>query len=101
MITLHVETQVRDYESWKEVFDKFDRFRAEQNVRSYRVARDFEDPNSVTIDMEFDSVEDATAFRGALEKIWATPQSQEQLVSHRTPQIQSLVEHRAIEVKTP
>jgi hypothetical protein len=94
MATVHVENHVRDFDTWKEVFDKFEAFRAEQGVRSYRVSRQVEDPDQVTVDLDFDSVEDATAFRGALEKIWATPQSREHLVSHEAPRILEVVDAR-------
>lgn len=89
--TLHIENQVRDYDSWKQTFDKFERFRAEQNVRAYRLGRGVEDPNHVTVDLVFDSVADAQAFRASLEKIWATPQSKEELVAHSSPVILDLV----------
>ncbi len=95
MTTLHIENQVHDFDAWKEVFDKFDRFRAEQNVRSYRLARSVEDPNRITLDLEFDHAEDAARFRTALQKVWATPQSQAQLVSHGTPLILDVVEDKA------
>lgn len=97
MTTLHIENTVHDYESWKAVFDKFDRFRAEQNVRSYRLCRHLDDPHRVTVEMDFDTTEDAIAFRGALEKIWATPQSREQLVAHERPRLLDLVEARTFE----
>ena len=97
MTTLHVENTVRDYDSWKAAFDKFDRFRQDQKVRAYRVSRSVEEPNQLAIDLDFDSVEDATAFRAGLVKIWKTPQSKEQLVSHATPQLLDVVEHRSFE----
>lgn len=83
MTTLHVEIQVRDFASWKEVFDSFEGFRSEQRVRSHLIYRDLEQDDRVAIDMSFDSTGDATAFRGALEAIFATPQSQAQLTSHQ------------------
>lgn len=92
MTTLHIENKVHDYDEWKVAFDKFDRLRADQGVRSYRVARGVEDPSQITVDLEFDSVHAATDFRGILEKIWATPQSREQLISHCTPVILDVVE---------
>lgn len=95
MATLHVENTVRNFDSWKSAFDKFDRFRQDQNVRSYRVARSVEDPNRVTVDLDFDSVEDATTFRTGLEKIWETPQSKEHLVSHGTPLLLDVVESKS------
>jgi hypothetical protein len=39
-------------------------------VRRYRVLRPVDDPQFVTIDLEFDSLEEAAAFRGALEQLW-------------------------------
>jgi hypothetical protein len=96
MATLHVENTVRDFDEWKAVFDKFDRFRAEKNLRSYRLARQVDDPNKIVIDMDFDTVEDATEFRGALEQIWRTPQSQQQLVDHSAPRLYDVVEQRQL-----
>ena len=55
--TLHIENTVRDYATWKPVVDKFDRFRADNGVRSYRLSRSVDDGNRVFIDLDFDSVE--------------------------------------------
>jgi hypothetical protein len=96
MATLHIENQVRDYDSWKAVFDKFEQFRAEGGVRSYRVSRHVGDPNRVDVDLDFDNAADAQAFGQALEKIWATPQSQQQLLSHSVPRLLDPVEMRTI-----
>lgn len=93
MNTLHIETRVHDFDAWKAVFDKFDRFRVDHGVRSHRMSRDLDDPQQVTIDLDFDSVEEATTFRSALEKIWATPQSREQVVAHATPVLRTVVEN--------
>jgi ribosomal protein L35AE/L33A len=97
MTTLHIENTVRDYASWQEAFDKFERFRADNNVLSYRICRQASDPNQVTVDLEFGSTADAEAFVPKLEQIWSTPQSQEQLVSHEGPEIMELVRHRVLE----
>lgn len=94
MTTLHIENIVHDFDSWKAAFDKFDRLRADQGVRSYRVARDVADPQRVTVDLDFDSLAAASAFRVALEKIWETPQSKRQLVSHETAELFELAESR-------
>lgn len=93
MITLRVENVVRDYEAWKEVFDKFERFRADGGVRAYRVARSAEEAGKVTVDLDFDTADEATTFRAGLEKIFATPQSKEQLVSHQRPHVYETVQH--------
>ncbi|HSV41321.1 MAG TPA: hypothetical protein VLI04_21340 [Nocardioidaceae bacterium] len=94
MTTLHIENTVKDFDSWKAAFDKFERFRQDHGVRSYRVSRYVGDDQAVNVDLDFDSVEDATAFRTELEKIWRTPQSQEQLIEHGTPQLLEVVVSR-------
>ena len=92
MATLRIENTVKDFDEWKAVFDKFDRFRSEKGVRSYRMSRQVDEPNNVVIDMDFDSVEAATGFGAALEQIWTTPQSDQQLVSHEAPRLYDVVE---------
>jgi hypothetical protein len=90
--TLHIENEVRDYASWKEVFDKFGPFRDDGGVRRYRIGRDVQHPNRVVIDLDFDSTEAAAGFRDKLEKVWASPQSQDELVSHAVAAIHEVVE---------
>jgi ribosomal protein L35AE/L33A len=92
MAMLRIENTVKDFDEWKAVFDKFDRFRVEKRMRGYRMSRQVDDPNTVVVDLDFDTVEDATEFRGAIEQIWSTPQSKEQLVSHAVPRLYDLVE---------
>jgi hypothetical protein len=94
MFTLRIENVVRDYESWKEVFDTFDRFRADGGVRCYRVARSAEEPGKVTVDLDFDTADEAAAFRTGLETIFATPQSKELLVSHLPPHVYDVTVHQ-------
>ena len=96
MATLRVENTVRDFEAWKAVFDKFDRFRAEKGMRAYRMSRQVDDPNNVVVDLDFDLLDEAADFRVALEQIWQTPQSKEQLVSHETPRLYDVVEQRRL-----
>jgi quinol monooxygenase YgiN len=96
MATLHIENTVKDFDEWKAVFDKFDRFRAEKGMRAYRMARQADEPNKVVVDMDFDSIEAATDFRAALEQIWQTPQSRQELVSHEAPRLYDVVEQRQL-----
>ena len=97
MTTVHIENTVRDYDAWQEAFDKFERFRADNGVRSYRITQEAADPSRVTVDLEFGSMAEAEAFLPLLEKIWSTPQSHEQLVSHSTPILMELVRDRVLE----
>lgn len=96
MVTLHIENTVTDYEAWKSVFDKFERFRAESGVRSYRLSRQVEDGNRVVIDLEFETAAEATAFCGALVQVWRTPQSREHLVEHGSPVLYEVAVERTL-----
>jgi hypothetical protein len=94
MVTLHIENQVHDYDTWKTVFDKFDRERRSRGMRSYRIVRAADDPSRVLVDMEFDSTTRAEEFREFLRAVRATPQSQAQLVDQRPPAIFEVAEEK-------
>jgi hypothetical protein len=94
MVTLHIENTVRDFDSWKAVFDKFERFRTEQGVLAYRVVRSVTEPNDVMVDLEFDSTPSAEAFIVHLQQIWSTPQSKDELVTHGRPRIFDVITDR-------
>ena len=76
MTTVHIENTINDYEAWQEAFDKYESFRAEHGVRSYRISRGAADPQQVNVDLCFDSRAEAEAFLPRLQQIWSTPQSQ-------------------------
>lgn len=92
--TLHIENAVHDYASWKEAFDRFERFRAEGGVRRHRVSRPVDDPHAVVIDLDFDTAELAEAFRQRLEKVWASPRSRGELAAHAVATVQEVIEQR-------
>lgn len=96
MATLHIENTVHDFATWKSVFDKYDNVRRDRGVRSYRMTRSHDNPNQVMVDLTFDSVSRAEDFREVLEKIWRSPQSAAELVSHSTPLIVDVVEERTL-----
>jgi hypothetical protein len=96
MATLHIENTVRDFDSWKEVFDKFERFRKDHGVRSYRLGREVAAPNRVTVDLDFDTLAEAETFLESLRKIWQTPQSKEQVVDSRSPRLLDVVVQREL-----
>jgi len=91
MATLHIENTVHDFDAWIEVFGKFERFRADQGVRSYQLYRKNSDPNQVAVNLHFDTAGEALAFGAALQQIWQTPQSREQLVNHTDPVLYDVV----------
>ena len=91
-VTVIVRNQVHDYAAWKEAFDRYDRFRADHGVRTYRVLRETDEPSQVVVELDLDTAEDAGLLRRDHEKIWATPVSRGHLVSHEEPVVLSLVE---------
>jgi hypothetical protein len=91
-VTVIVRNQVHDYAAWKEAFDRYDRFRADHGVRTYRVLRESDEPSRVVVELDLDTLEEASLLRHDLERIWATPVSRAQLVSHEEPVVLSLVE---------
>ena len=94
MTTVHIENTVQDFDTWKVNFDKYERFRAEQGVQSYRVSRGITDPNEVLIDLEFRDETAAQAFLPKLEQIMNSPQAQAQLVRHSAPRLYAITTER-------
>ena len=95
MITVHIANTVRDFDAWKTNFDKYERFRAEQGVQSYRVSRSVTEPNEVLIDLEFCDGTAAQAFLPKLEQIMNSPQARAQLAEHSVPRLYTVVTERA------
>ncbi len=92
MTTLHVENTIRDYDTWKANFDKFDRARRDRGVTRYRVTRAADDDTLVMVDLEFDSTSRAEEFREFLRGVMQTPQALAELVDHRPPTIHEVME---------
>jgi hypothetical protein len=94
MTTVHIENTVQDFGAWKANFDKYERFRAEQGVQSYRVSRSVTEPSEVLIDLEFRDETAAQAFLPKLERIMNSPQARTQLVRHSVPRLYTVVTER-------
>lgn len=70
MVNLHIEHTVFDFASWKQAFDSDPVGRRKHAVRSYRIMRAVDDPNRVTIDLVFDTAEQAQALLAAIREVW-------------------------------
>jgi hypothetical protein len=70
MPILQIEHGVRDYDAWKQSFDRDPVGRQEGGVRRYRILRATDDPNLVVIELEFDEAAQADSFRARLEQLW-------------------------------
>jgi hypothetical protein len=73
MTTLHIEHDISDFDVWTAAFERFADARRTAGVRGHRVRRPVDDDHHVVIDLDFDSVEQATAFLSFLRtEVWAS-----------------------------
>ena len=67
MATLHIEHPISDLQTWLGAFNRFEEARRKAGVRSQRVHRPVDDDRYIYLRLDFDSVEEAAAFKGFLE----------------------------------
>jgi hypothetical protein len=73
MPTLHIEHAIHDFDLWRTAFARVADTRQRAGVRAHRVSRPFDDPHFVVIDLDFDTVPEATRFLGFLQsEIWSS-----------------------------
>ena len=75
MPVLQIEHAVRDFDTWKAVFDQDPAGREVGGVRRHQIYRPIDDPNYIGVDLEFDSRDEAEAFKLGLEEMWRSPQA--------------------------
>jgi hypothetical protein len=96
MATLQVEHPISDFDMWKKAFEADPVRRKESGVRRYRVFRPVDDPRYVKIDLDFDNVDEAEAFRTALQRLWSSGRAAPALAG--TPQTRIVEEVLAEEL---
>ncbi|CAN5543579.1 hypothetical protein BH23CHL2_BH23CHL2_18040 [soil metagenome] len=94
MPTLHIEHQIRNFDTWKGAFDRDPADRKGAGVRRYRVMRPVDDPAYVMIDLDFDTIEEAEAFVGVMHKVWQSPQAAPGLLGRPQARIVEVVESK-------
>ena len=67
MIYLLVNHQVRDFAHWREVFDSALWMRRSSGEENYRLFRDLDNPNKVTLLMEWDNLDKARRYLASPE----------------------------------
>jgi hypothetical protein len=71
MTTLHISHTIRDVDAWLRTFNSFADVRDEGGVTAASVHHGVDDPNLVTVDLTFDTVEQARSFLERLRaEIW-------------------------------
>lgn len=94
MPVLQIEHPVRDFETWKAAFDRDPARRETGGVRSYKIYRPVDDPRYIGVDLEFDSRDEAEAFKLGLEELWRSPQAASALGGTPRARIVDIVEGR-------
>ena len=81
MPTLHIQHPITDFDTWASAFNRFADARRQAGVRGQRVRRPVDDPNYVVVDLDFDSTDEAVAFRRFLEThVWGIQENAPALV---------------------
>jgi hypothetical protein len=74
--TLHIEHPITDLKTWLGAFTRFEAARRKAGVRAQRIRRPVDDEHYIYISLDFDSVEQASAFKQFLEtNVWASAEA--------------------------
>ena len=74
MSTLHIEHEITDLETWLGAFRRFEEARRGAGVRAQRVSHPIDDQNYIVVQLDFETTEEAEAFKSFLEnRIWSNP----------------------------
>lgn len=93
MPTLHIEHSIVDFDVWTTAFRRFADIRAKAGVRRHRVLRPVDDPKYVVIDLDFDTVDEATSFLEFLRtQVWSSRENAPALAGAVRTRILDLVE---------
>jgi hypothetical protein len=88
MFTLSIDHAISDFPTWKQAFDRFAQARQVAGVVSHRIRRPVDDPHHLVIELEFESHENADAFRQFLANVvWADRDASPALVGAPTCRI--------------
>jgi hypothetical protein len=92
---VQLEHPVRDFQIWKAAFDRDPADRKGSGVRSYQVYRPTDDPNYVAVDLEFDTLGEAEAFKVALQELWRSPQAMAAISGAPRVRVVDMVERKS------
>ena len=70
MHIVRIEHPVPNFAAWKKIFDSDPLGRQQSGVRRYRILRSVDDPGYVMVDLEFDTLVQATATLERLRQLW-------------------------------
>lgn len=71
MYILNIEHAVPSYERWKQAFDSDPVGREKMGVKRYQIIRPTDQPDTVIINLEFETVNEAEALLNAMRQVWS------------------------------
>lgn len=76
MTTLHIEHPITDLNVWLAAFDRMAEARADAGVTAQRVLHPVDDPNYISVDLDFTTTDEAQRFLALLEtKVWSSDEN--------------------------
>ena len=91
MATLHIEHPISDLNTWLAAFARFEDARKKAGVRAQHVRQPVDDDRYIYVALDFDSIEEAEAFKNFLETtVWASADASPALAG--TPKARVLTE---------
>jgi hypothetical protein len=95
MATLHIEHKITNLTTWLDAFERFKDMRTHAGVRQARVHQPVDDDNYIYVQLDFDSHDEAAAFKDFLEtRVWSSEDSSPGLGGTPTARILSEVLER-------
>jgi hypothetical protein len=100
--TLHIEHPISDLETWLGAFNRFADARTKAGVRSQRIHQPVDDDRYIYVQLDFDSVDEAAAFKSFLETtVWASSEASPGLAGTPTARILTEVDPATHQVSRP
>ena len=88
MPSLHIEHAITDLSTWLAAFNRFQAAPANAGVRSARVHQPVDDDRYIYVDLDFDTVDEAAAFKKFLEtNVWSSSDASPGLAGAPTARI--------------
>jgi hypothetical protein len=76
MATLHIEHPITDLDTWLGAFGRFEEVRRKAGVRAQTVRQPVDDDKYIYVSLDFDTVDEAEAFKRFLEtNVWASQEA--------------------------
>jgi hypothetical protein len=93
MYVLQIEHPIRDFDTWKEAFERFSDKRRQSGVRRHQIFQPADDENYIVLDLEFGSEGEAEAYLEWLQgEVWSSREASPALAGGPQTRIAKVME---------